>query len=129
MGLPSQGRRTLVVAGRWAAFISFIVAFLFLSCCLQPAAQIRPVGRPSRKPKVLYASFPYQAASWDKSRRVVAKVAWHAGELFPRVGFMVADDVAGEADQGRAESRHDGPVPHLPDGGGRCAEKAVPSNH
>jgi len=49
----------------------------------------RPVGRPPKKPIVLYHSFRYQAASWEKPRRVVAKVEWHAGELFPRVGFIV----------------------------------------
>jgi len=43
----------------------------------------RPVGRPPRKPIVLYDDFKYQAASWDKPRRVVAKVEWHQGELFP----------------------------------------------
>jgi Transposase DDE domain group 1 len=43
----------------------------------------RPVGRPSHKPKVFYASFHYQAKSWECARRVVAKVEWHAGELFP----------------------------------------------
>ena len=52
---------------------------------------IRPVGRPPKQPMVLYESFPYQAASWDKSRRVVAKIEWHAGELFPRVGFIVTN--------------------------------------
>ena len=51
----------------------------------------RPVGRPPRKPIVLYGDFMYQAASWDKSRRVVAKVEWHQGELFPRVGFIVTN--------------------------------------
>jgi hypothetical protein len=51
----------------------------------------RPVGRPSHKPKVFYHSFPYQAKSWQQSRRVVAKVEWHAGELFPRVGFIVTN--------------------------------------
>jgi len=51
----------------------------------------RPVGRPPKKPTVLYWSFRYQAASWDTSRRVVAKVEWHAGELFPRVGFIVTN--------------------------------------
>ncbi len=51
----------------------------------------RPVGRPSKKPKVLYHSFRYQAKSWDRDRRVVAKVEWHAGELFPRVGFVVTN--------------------------------------
>ena len=43
------------------------------------------------KPKVFYHSFQYQAKSWQHSRRVVAKVEWHAGELFPRVGFMVTN--------------------------------------
>jgi DDE family transposase len=51
----------------------------------------RPVGRPSRKPKVFYASFRYQAKSWECARRVVAKVEWHAGELFLRVGFIVTN--------------------------------------
>jgi len=32
-----------------------------------------------------------QAGSWDTPRRLVAKVAWHAGELFPRVGFIVTN--------------------------------------
>jgi hypothetical protein len=51
----------------------------------------RPVGRPSRKPKVSYHSFQYQAKSWQRSRRVVAKIEWHQGELFPRVGFIVTN--------------------------------------
>jgi hypothetical protein len=51
----------------------------------------RPVGRPSHKPLVRYHHFTYQAKSWDKPRRVVAKVTWHAGELFPRVGFIVTN--------------------------------------
>jgi len=51
----------------------------------------RPVGRPPKKPQVLYHSFQYQAGSWKRSRRVVAKVEWHAGELFPRVGFIVTN--------------------------------------
>ena len=52
----------------------------------------RPVGRPSRtKVKRLYEDFEYQAASWDKPRRVIAKIEWHPGELFPRVGFIVTN--------------------------------------
>jgi hypothetical protein len=51
----------------------------------------RPVGRPSNAPVVWYADFLYQAQSWDRSRRVVAKVEWHKGELFPRVGFIVTN--------------------------------------
>ena len=52
---------------------------------------IRPVGRPSFKPKVVYESFMYQAQSWNKPRRVVAKVEWHSDELFPRIGFIVTN--------------------------------------
>ena len=51
----------------------------------------RPVGRPSHKPVVWYKGFLYQAASWKSARRVVAKVEFHAGELFPRVGFIVTN--------------------------------------
>ena len=51
----------------------------------------RPVGRPPKRPIIRYCSFQYQAASWSQSRRVVAKVEWHAGELFPRIGFIVTN--------------------------------------
>jgi len=51
----------------------------------------RPVGRPSRKPKIFYHNFRYRAGSWECARRVVAKVEWHAGELFPRLGFLVTN--------------------------------------
>ncbi len=51
----------------------------------------RPVGRPSLKPKVFYHGFRYQAGSWDRARRGVVKIAWHAGELIPRVGFVVTN--------------------------------------
>ena len=51
----------------------------------------RPVGRPPKGPQRFYHSFEYQAQSWDRSRRVVAKVEWHQGELFPRVGFIVTN--------------------------------------
>src|SRR3989454_7608516 len=50
---------------------------------------IRPRGRPSHAPLVRYRSFEYQAASWDRPRRVIAKIEHHLGELFPRVGFIV----------------------------------------
>jgi hypothetical protein len=51
----------------------------------------RLVGRPSHKPVVWYKSFLYQAASWKTTRRVVAKVEFHFGELFPRIGFIVTN--------------------------------------
>jgi len=51
----------------------------------------RPVGRPPSHVRRLYASFRYQAGSWSRKRRVVAKVEWHPGELCPRVGFIVTN--------------------------------------
>src|SRR6266478_8725733 len=50
---------------------------------------VRPRGRPSYAPLVRYRSFQYQGASWDRPRRVTAKIEHHLGELFPRVGFIV----------------------------------------
>jgi hypothetical protein len=57
----------------------------------------RPVGRPPAKPIVFYHEFMYQAASWDRARRVVAKVEWHQDELFPRLGFIVTNMGGGAA--------------------------------
>jgi hypothetical protein len=51
----------------------------------------RPVGRPPHEVRRSFASFSYQAKSWNKPRRVVAKVEWHPGELYPRVGFIVTN--------------------------------------
>ena len=51
----------------------------------------RPLGRPPEKPIICCSEFSYQAGSWNRPRRVVAKVEWHQGELFPRVGFIVTN--------------------------------------
>lgn len=51
----------------------------------------RPVGRPPNHVRRFHASFTYQAGSWSRKRRVVAKVEWHPGELYPRVGFLVTN--------------------------------------
>ena len=51
----------------------------------------RPVGRPPNRPIVWHHDFSYQAGSWEKPRRVVAKIEWHRGDLFPRVGFIVTN--------------------------------------
>ena len=51
----------------------------------------RRVGRPPNEVPRYYANFTYQAASWTKPRRVIAKVEWHPGELYPRVGFIVTN--------------------------------------
>jgi Transposase DDE domain group 1 len=51
----------------------------------------RPVGRPSNEVRRYHASFGYRAATWDKPRRVIVKVEWHPGELYPRVGFVATN--------------------------------------
>lgn len=51
----------------------------------------RPVGRPPKHVQRFYACFSYQAGSWSRKRRVVAKVEWYPDELYPRVGFIVTN--------------------------------------
>jgi len=51
----------------------------------------RRPGRPPNHVLRHYTSFHYRAKSWPKARRVVAKVEFHPGELFPRVGFIVTN--------------------------------------
>jgi len=51
----------------------------------------RPEGELPEKPVIRYHDFQYQAGSWEHPRRVVAKVEWHRGQLFPRVGFIVTN--------------------------------------
>jgi hypothetical protein len=51
----------------------------------------RRPGRPPNHVVRQYTSFHYRAKSWSKARRVVAKVEFHPGELFPRVGFVVTN--------------------------------------
>jgi Transposase DDE domain group 1 len=53
----------------------------------------RPAGRPPNEVRRSHASFHYQAGSWTKPRRVVAKIEWHPGELYPHVGFIVTNMV------------------------------------
>ena len=51
----------------------------------------RPVGRPPHEVRRYHARFSYRAGSWSRAHRVVAKVEWHPGDLYPRVGFIVTD--------------------------------------
>src|SRR6266571_3513063 len=66
--------------------------------CLSPSwratrarfrASISGLTRASPIPRS--TSFSYQAGSWTRPRRVIAKVEWHPGELYPRVGFIVTN--------------------------------------
>ncbi len=51
----------------------------------------RPEIDADGKPDVRYHDFEYQAGSWSKPRRVVAKVTWFADRLFPAIGFIVTN--------------------------------------
>src|SRR5262249_44022414 len=52
---------------------------------------MRPVGRPAHHVRRFHANFSYQAGTWTKPRGVIAKVGWHPGKLYPRVGFIVTN--------------------------------------
>ena len=62
---------------------------LLLSTAPEQTDLVLGIPVDNAKPLVRYKSFRYQAESWSKARRVVAKVEHHQGELFPRVGFVV----------------------------------------
>jgi len=50
------------------------------------------VGRPPKSGiQVKIGVFWYQAGSWSRPRRVVAKIEWHQGELLTRLGFVVTN--------------------------------------
>jgi hypothetical protein len=51
----------------------------------------RPVGRPPHHVRRFHANFSYQARTWAKPRKVIAKVELEPGELYPRVGFIVTN--------------------------------------
>jgi len=50
-----------------------------------------PWADPERDPVIKYVSFQYRAGSWEKERRIVAKIEHHQGETFPRIGYIVTN--------------------------------------
>jgi len=53
------------------------------------AKTIKSIKKGKEKIIVVYKDFSYQAASWDKPRRIIAKIEWHPDEMFPQIGFIV----------------------------------------
>ena len=51
----------------------------------------RPTGRPPNHVVRGYTNFHYRARSWSKARRIVAKIEFHPGELFPTIGLLVTN--------------------------------------
>ena len=74
------------VAFRYTCVSAFRAVALGLVVFQESIAHLlsRPVGRPPNHVRRYYASFSYQAGSWERKRRIVAKVEWHPGELYPR---------------------------------------------
>ena len=52
---------------------------------------IKSIKKAKEKTIVVYKDFSYQAVSWDKPRRIIAKIEWHPNEMFPRIGFIVTN--------------------------------------
>ena len=52
---------------------------------------VEPDGRGAPEVSVDGRTWRCRAQSWSRSRRIVAKVEWHPGELYPRVGFLVTN--------------------------------------
>lgn len=50
-----------------------------------------PPGRLPNHVVRRYTSIHYRAKSWSKARRIVAKIEFHPGELFPTVGFLITN--------------------------------------
>jgi hypothetical protein len=88
--LPLRTRRS---TSSWRAKVSSAIRLPANQVLQESIAYLlkRPVGRPPNHVQRFHASFSYQAKSWSKSRRVVAKVEWHPGELYPTVGFIVTN--------------------------------------
>jgi hypothetical protein len=81
---------TYCEGGRVIYFIR-LPANAFLTRLIYPYLA-RPAGRPPKSGiQVKPVDFRYQEITWNRERRVVAKIEWHAGELFPRIGFIVTN--------------------------------------
>ena len=67
----------------------------------------RPVGRPPNHVLRFHASFSYRAGSWDRKRRVVAKVYFYSGPwcvFTPALTFL--NPSAGPCDECNSSARH-----------------------
>jgi hypothetical protein len=52
----------------------------------------RPVGRaPKSSIQIRLVDLRYRPYTWDKERRLLAKIEWLAGGLLPRIGFVVTN--------------------------------------
>ena len=82
----------------------------------------RPVGRPPNEAHgPVYGLSVSGARVGINARRVVAKVEWHRGELFPRIGFIVTN-LSRPAKAGGAVLQSAGNGGAVDQGGQECGE-------
>ncbi len=84
-------RCTSIARGERVTYFIRLPANAVLNRLIDPYLT-RPVGRPPKSGiQIRLVDLRYQAQTWDRERRVVAKIEWHDGELFPRIGFIVTN--------------------------------------
>jgi hypothetical protein len=70
---------------------------------------IRPVSRPSVRPKVCYHNVRYRAGSWDQARRVVVRYAVQLARMAPgKMNGAVGAGVTMKVVKGRSDPRTTG---------------------
>jgi hypothetical protein len=77
---------------------------------------------PSNDVRRCRASFTYEAGSWSKPRRAIAKVEWYLGELYPRAGLIVTNMARPPRMSSPSTTW---PLRRIPDGRGRHSAKSV----
>ena len=71
--------------------VDYVIRLKENNCLAEGVSEllIKPVEEIKDRYITLYKDIVYQAKSWDKARRVIAKIEHHPDELFPRVGFII----------------------------------------
>ncbi len=74
--------------------VKYVIRLKENNCLTEEISEllVKPVQKnKDNKLITLYKDCMYQAKSWDKARRVIAKVEHYPDELFPRVGFIITN--------------------------------------
>ncbi len=73
--------------------VDYVIRLKENNCLAEGVSEllIKPGEEKKDRYITLYKDIVYQAKSWDKARRVIAKIEHHPDELFPRVGFIITN--------------------------------------
>jgi hypothetical protein len=73
--------------------VDYVIRLKENNCLAEGVSEllIKPSEENKNRYITLYKDIVYQAKSWDKARRVIAKIEHHSDELFPRVGFIITN--------------------------------------